>query len=70
MKMVIGIVLLALLLLTAILTLRGLKTPQGSASPAGKTGSTKIDQNCTSTDYGGCDSEKNFYQWKDDGLRK
>lgn len=37
-----------------------------------KTTSEAVDdkKKCESTDYTGCDNEKNFFQWKDDGLRK
>lgn len=33
------------------------------------TATQNVRQDCKKTDYAGCDSDKNFFKWEDDGLR-
>lgn len=67
---VIGIVLAVLLVATLVLSLGGLKSTSNLPSFSSTNSKTEKTENCQNSDYGGCDSEKNFYEWKDDGKRK
>lgn len=51
-----------------------LLNPATNKQTTDKTNSIKVDdskidvkKSCKNRDYGGCDEEKNFYRWKDDG---
>jgi hypothetical protein len=41
---------------------------KSNAIPASISEVEKKFKDCESRDYGGCDEEPNFYEWKDDGL--
>lgn len=71
---IIGSTLAVLLALTISFIIFGLRQTSPKGGQTTQTIQTVIkpdeQKECTNSDYGGCDNEKNFYQWQDDGLRK